>query len=211
MRQRLHAILPGTRFLQGLIAAILFLPYSTRAEDLNASGGLSRFFETNITLLNFLLILLCAWLGYRLLKSRLEILNIGAIDFHALADNAHDGIFIVQHEQLVYANQRAGDILGYSNDELLDLQLQDIVHPDKVALVLDRHQRRLRGEDVPKQYEVTFINKHGNKVPVELTATVTSWRGNLAGLVIIRDVTGRRLIEQTLMDSEKRYRSLVEN
>ncbi len=66
----------------------------------------------NSTLLISLLVLLCLWLAYRLLNSRLELLNIQAIDFHALADNAHDGIFIVQDESLVYANLRAAEILS---------------------------------------------------------------------------------------------------
>lgn len=165
----------------------------------------------NNTLLISVLLLLCTWLGYRLVNSRLEILNIQAIDFHALADNAHDGIFIVQDEKLVYANQRAAEILGYANTELLRLKLIDIVHPEEAEQVLKIHQSRLRGEDVPKQYEAVFLNKHGNNVPVELTAAVTSWHGEIAGLVIIRDITDRKLIQQTLQDSEKRYRSLVEN
>lgn len=177
----------------------------------NTQQGISEFINLNSTLLILLLLLLTGWLTYRLLSSRLEILNISAIDFHALADNAQDGIFIVQNGALVYANQRAGDILGYSNEELLGLNLKNIVHPDEAEQVVDIHQRRIRGEEVPNQYEATFVNKHNGKVPVELTAAVTSWKGNPAGLVIIRDITDRKLIQQTLIDSEKRYRSLVEN
>lgn len=177
----------------------------------NTLQSISEYIHVNSTLLILLLLLSTGWLAYRLLKSRLEILNISAIDFHALADNAQDGIFIVQNGQLVYANQRAADILGYSNEQLLGLLLKNIVHPDEAEQVVEIHQRRMRGEEVPSQYEATFINKHGSKVPVELTAAVTSWQGNPAGLVIIRDITDRKLIQQTLIDSEKRYRSLVEN
>jgi len=192
-------------------AGMLLLSNAGWAAYSPRQNNLTEFVHTNITLLNLLLLLLCALLAYRLLKSRLEILNIRAIDFHALADNAQDGIFIVQHERLVYANLRSGEILGYSNEQLLNRQLADIVHPDNVELVLDRHQRRIRGEEVSKQYEVNFLNIHNNTVPVELTAALTSWQGQPAVLVIIRDITERKLIEKTLQDSEKRYRSLVEN
>ncbi|MDH5445994.1 MAG: PAS domain S-box protein [Gammaproteobacteria bacterium] len=183
--------------------------YAGKTEAIESTLNLEL--PVNQTLLITLLILLCLWLGYRLLASRLELLNIQAIDFHALADNAHDGIFIVQNEKLVYANQRACEILGYNNTELLKLKLIDIVHPDEAQQVLEIHQRRLRGEDVAKQYEAHFRNKQSNAVPVELTAAVTTWHGKNASLVIIRDITDRKLIQQTLLDSEKRYRSLVEN
>ena len=177
----------------------------------HVNDTLASHFDTRTSLLILFLALLIGWLSYRLLKSRLEILNRSAFDFHGLADNAHDGIFIVQHGQLVYANQRAGDILGYTNEELLGLRLKDVVHPDEAEKIFDIHQRRIQGEDVPKQYEAAFINKSHAIIPVELSAAVTTWQGSPAGLVIIRDITDRQLIEQTLMDSEKRYRSLVEN
>ncbi len=195
------------------VAAIclMLLNGHTQAEETGSNLDLSHFIQMNMTLLNVMLILLCYWLAYRLLKSRVEILNIQAADFHALADNAHDGIFILQNQNLVYANERAADILGYANEDLLGLQLENIVHPDEVEQIIEIHQRRINGEDVPKQYEATFLNKHGSKVPVELTAAVTSWQGSMAGMVIIRDITDRKLIQQTLMDSEKRYRSLVDN
>lgn len=158
-----------------------------------------------------LLVLLGAGVVIYLCSSRFRPQDKAAGDFYALANNAHDGIFIVQRGLLVFANQRAGEILGYKPSELCTRDLQSIVHPDEAGHVLDIHQRRMKGETVPSQYEVTFLNRQGNKVPVELTAAVTRWRGHEAGLVIIRDITERKLIEQTLQDSEKRYRSLVEN
>lgn len=190
--------------------AIVIACWSAMAQA-KTSHSLSEHINVDSTLLIILLLLLTGWLAYSLTKSRLKILNISAIDFHALADNAHDGIFIIQNGQLVYANQRAADILSYANEELLGLNLKTIVHPDEAEQVFNIHQQRIRGEDVPSQYEATFVNKHDGKVPVELTAAVTIWHGNPAGLVIIRDITDRKLIQQTLIDSEKRYRSLVEN
>ncbi len=183
-------------------------PAHTQAKTTQA---IPEYLESNPALIIIPLLLLTTLLTYRWLKSRRELINNHDSDFHALADNAHDGLFIVQNEQLVYANQRAADILGYSNKEFLGLKLRDVVHPDEADHIIDMHQRRIRGEDVAKQYEAAFINKHNARVPVELTAAVTRWQGNSAGLVIIRDITDRKLIEQTLTDSEKRYRSLVEN
>lgn len=210
-KPRPRTVQQGPRLPWVLGLASGFYSISVSAIESDNGRRFSEHIELSPNLLVVLLLILSIWLGYRLLKSRLEILNISAIDFHALADNAQDGILIVQNERLVYANQRAGDILGYADEELPGMNLKDIVHPDEAERVLDRHRRRMRGEDVSKQYEVSFSNKRGNRVPVELTAAVTSWQGHPAGLVIIRDITERKLIEKTLLDSEKRYRSLVEN
>ncbi|MDH5181377.1 MAG: PAS domain S-box protein [Gammaproteobacteria bacterium] len=132
-------------------------------------------------------------------------------NFYTITEAANDGILVNQSGKHVYANKGIAQMLGYTRDELIGTGLRDVVHPDEVEQVYQRYQNRLKGNNEPNQYETAFISKHGDKIPVELTATLTTWHGKPAGLAIIRDITERKLIEKTLRDSEKRYRSLVEN
>lgn len=131
--------------------------------------------------------------------------------FFSFSEAANDGILINESGVHVYANQGIAQLLGYTRDELIGTTIQDVVHPDEAAQILQRFQNRLQGISEPIQYETIFANKQGDKIPVDLTVMMTRWQGRQAVLAIVRDITERKLIEQTLRDSEKRYRSLVEN
>jgi diguanylate cyclase (GGDEF)-like protein/PAS domain S-box-containing protein len=56
--------------------------------------------------------------------------------------------------------------------------------------------------------ETVFLRKDGSRVPVEITGKLLS-NNQIIGLV--RDITERKLAGQALIESEQKYRSLVEN
>ena len=62
-------------------------------------------------------------------------------------------------------------------------------------------------------YEKEYIRKDGTIFPVELrVALIRGESGKPAGMwALIRDISVRKIIEQTLRDSEARYRELLEN
>ncbi len=132
--------------------------------------------------------------------------------FKALAENTNDGILITVGEGIqAYANRRAGEITGYSVAELLRSSIKDLAHPDELEKIMERYRKRLTGEPVPPQYEIIIIRKDGKSLPIELTAAKTAWQGQPADLVIIRDITERKQMEQALAVREQEYRTLLEN
>ena len=151
------------------------------------------------------------------LKSRLARLEAEApvqseANFRALADNANDGILIsAASGDYVYANKRASEISGYSIDELKEMGIKRLVHPDEYRKVQDRLSRRVRGQAAKSQYESVIVRKDKAAVPVEITASATSWQGQTAVIVILRDITERKRAEERLRDSERRYRILADN
>jgi PAS domain S-box-containing protein len=131
--------------------------------------------------------------------------------FGALAENANDGILVAAGKGIhVYANRRASEITGYSPAELLKVSIKDLAHPDEIEKLMDRYYKRLAGEPVPRQYETIIVRKDGKSIPIELTAAKTVWQGKPADLVIIRDITERKKIEEALRESEERFRQLSE-
>jgi two-component system cell cycle sensor histidine kinase/response regulator CckA len=132
--------------------------------------------------------------------------------FRALAENAHDGIFVTIGKGIqAYANKRAGEITGYSVAELLRTSMKDLVHPGELKKIMQRYKKRLAGKYVPPRYETVIINKKRRSVPIELTAAKSIWQGQPADLVIIRDITKHKQSEQTLRESEERFRMVLES
>ena len=141
-----------------------------------------------------------------------ETLRESEETFKALAENANDGILITVGEGIqAYANRRAGEITGYSVAELLKSSIKDLVHPDELEKIMGKYRKRLAGEPAPPQYETIIIRKDGKSLPIELTAAKTVWQGQPANLVIFRDITERKQMEQALAVREQEYCTLLEN
>lgn len=124
-------------------------------------------------------------------------------NFRALAENAGIGIIIlVDGCGHVYANSEAADITGYSVEELHATSYLNLIIPEELDMLSERFRKRLAGEDVPSRYETCIISKNGNRVPLEISPTRTTWCGQEAVMVIFRDITERRRAEETIRKSE---------
>ncbi len=132
------------------------------------------------------------------------------------AELAGHGIVIVQtidgkEGVITFANKASASTLGYSRDELVGMNLLDLVHRDSARDAVDRHRRRQSGEDLPATFEMKMVRRDGTVAAVESSAFISDIAGRSATVVFITDVTGRRLIEDMLHESEEKYRHLVEN
>ncbi len=131
-------------------------------------------------------------------------------DYRALIENANVGILVNHRGRHVFANSRLLAMLGYSADELRQTGIQELVHPDEYQKVMERFRDRHAGRPAPNVYETVFVTRDGQPVPVELTATLTHWEGEPAGLVFLQDIRERKAAEAALRESEARFRTLSE-
>ena len=117
--------------------------------------------------------------------------------FHDLVENANDLIQICDMDgALLYVNRAWCETLGYSKTEILDLTLQDIIHPDSLEHCMAQFQRVATEKELTG-VEAVFRAKDGHKVFVEGSATCRNKDGNLFSTrSIFRDVTQRRQAEK---------------
>ncbi len=127
-----------------------------------------------------------------------------------LEEKTHTGIYIVQEGRFRYVNKKLSEITGYPEEELIQMNPFDLIHPDYVDLVRERYYRRERGDEVPEHYEWKIITKDGEEKWVEVIATKIEFNGNPAVLGNVFDITHRKIIEERLRRSEERYKSLLE-
>ena len=120
-------------------------------------------------------------------------------NFRTLFENAYDGILIIMDEgEFVCANKRMEEIMGYNGEELLQLNIKDLTHPDEFEKIVEEYQKRFEGKTVTIQYETIIVNKNGKSVPVELSAAKTIWERKPAFISIFRDITERKKAEEEL-------------
>ena len=131
--------------------------------------------------------------------------------FRAIAENAIDAILIaVEKGKHVYVNPKAAELTGYSKDELVTTQIEDIAHPDEIINLKQRYNLRMVGENIPATYETRIVRKDNKIVPIEISAAKTIWKGQPAVMVQVRDITKRKKIEEKIELASLYNRSLIE-
>ncbi len=137
-----------------------------------------------------------------------EALQQSEENFRALAENSSNAISITYSSgrdtgRRVYVNSRLTELTGYTEDELLNLPLMEIVHTSERDRVADIRKRRLAGGPIPQRYETTLTTKDGKSTPVEATSTRTVWQGRPAFMTVLRDITERKRAEEASRELDR--------
>jgi PAS domain-containing protein len=72
--------------------------------------------------------------------------------YRILYESATDGICVAQDGVIKFPNPMLEKITGYSKEELTQKPFTDFIHHEDRAIVLDRHMKRLSGEEPPSTY-----------------------------------------------------------
>ena len=131
--------------------------------------------------------------------------------FFTLADQSPNMIFINLNGKVVYVNKAGEDIVGYRRDEFCspDFDFMTLIAQESVATIRGAFRKLMTGEDV-ESYEYTLITKNGSKKNVINSVRLIEYGGERAILGVVTDITARKQAEASLIESEERYRRLVE-
>jgi PAS domain S-box-containing protein len=108
---------------------------------------------------------------------------------------------------IIYANQSACDFLGYTLEELRQKTIWEIDPGLTPGLLSERWGAAKDGGTL---FEETWQSKDGRMLAVEIAATNIHRDGEDLAVAFARDITERKLAEQSLKESEERYRQLWE-
>jgi len=132
-----------------------------------------------------------------------EALQESEEKYRSVIANAMDAIFIAQDGMIKFPNPSTLTITGYSEDEYATTLFMNLIHPEDREMVLDRHNRRLKGEEVPNNYSFRVLNKAGEELWVQLNAVSIDWEGTPAVLCFLRDLTSQKRLEAQFQQAQK--------
>jgi len=130
---------------------------------------------------------------YLLIKKRLQECEE---KYRNLVEKANDGIAIIQDRMFKYVNPRLAEMVGYSVKEIIETPFEKHIHSDELPKVLDRHKRRVAGEEVPSIYESAIQSRDGRKILVEFNVTQNYYLGKPTTFVFVRDISQRKREEK---------------
>ncbi|MBN1486521.1 MAG: PAS domain S-box protein [Anaerolineae bacterium] len=126
--------------------------------------------------------------------------------FTRMAQQIQDGIIIIENGKVVYVNDRASEIFGYSKEELKDLSRIEIADPDEEERLIKIFRDAANGKDMPEALEFWIVHKDGTQRCIHSRHSINTKDNKIIGrYVIITDVTERRWTEEML---ERRNREL---
>jgi PAS domain S-box-containing protein len=124
-------------------------------------------------------------------------------------ESANDPIFVLDKKyNILETNQRAQEVYGYSEAELKGMNIRDIRSEGDYD-VIRLHMNEALSQSGAK-YEMQHIKKDGTAFTVEISTRAVTREGNLEFIHIVHDLSGRKQIENRLIESERKYRTLVE-
>ncbi len=148
------------------------------------------------------------------IKSRLKIekkLIESEEQYRSLVENSPDAIIIYKDGKIVFANKEClGLLRAGSADELTGKPVLQFVHPDYHTIVIERMKNATTSEKALPPIEEKLIRIDGSEVDVEIIAIPIQLLSKPAVQVIIHDLTGRRLSESALKESEEKYREMAD-
>ncbi|MCK5520574.1 MAG: PAS domain S-box protein, partial [Candidatus Marinimicrobia bacterium] len=137
-----------------------------------------------------------------------EKLLTSELKYRGLVENSNDGILILQDEDIVFTNAKMADLLLVSRDKLIDTPFVNYLPDEEKEKIRLRHKNRLLGHYEPAIYESTILQSNGEKVPVEINASLShDINKKPAQVIIVRDLRERKKEEEArtnlLIQSEK--------
>ncbi|MGY5879991.1 MAG: PAS domain S-box protein [Candidatus Thorarchaeota archaeon] len=142
--------------------------------------------------------------------------------YQLLAENVSDVIFTSDLElNLTYLSPSIQVLLGYTSDELIGVSLIELMSPESVWVAIEAIREALESEKKPDRtharrdtlpLELHLKRKDGSLVWVEVTRTFMRDENDIPNgvLGVGRNIEDRKLAEATLIDSELKYRTLVD-
>jgi PAS domain S-box-containing protein/putative nucleotidyltransferase with HDIG domain len=129
--------------------------------------------------------------------------------YRLVVENAKESIIITQDMKLVFVNNAAISMVGYSKEILTLKSFTDFIHPDDRNMVVDHHIKRIKGEEVPPVYSFRVIGQDGTVIWCELNAAVIQWKGKPATLNFLNNITERRKSEEELKQTLESLRKSI--
>lgn len=129
--------------------------------------------------------------------------------FRRLSAATFEGVAIHREGRVIDANATVADLFGYSLGELLDREILELFEEESQAraeshLTLEGHGAKgpAKGDgkgDETVSFEAVGRRRDGTIFPVEVAVAATSHEGEPATVVVFRDVTAHKRVEEMLI------------
>ncbi len=150
-------------------------------------------------------------LAYQALYQAEEALRLSMERYRILFDTNIDGLCVMDETmKVLLVNEAAARIFGFeSTEKVFEVNPFDFIPSPERERVLETITKDMFENDKKQVNEFRLVNKSGKEVWVSAVGAVVEYQGKPAGLISFRDVTEQKRTEETLQQSEEKYRTIL--
>ncbi len=132
--------------------------------------------------------------------------------FRALVEQSMVGVYLIVEGRFAYVNAALASIFGYRVDELVGrLGPQDLTAPQDRERVEENIRRRLSGQVESVHYTFRGLRQDGSTIWVEVFGRRLEYRGRVAILGTLIDITKRVQAQEALRQNEQFLNAILES
>ena len=132
--------------------------------------------------------------------------------YRCLVETAGAGIATIDMKgNLTFVNDRICQLTGYSRQDIVGGPFADFLHKDDLPHLMEAFLKAISGTRISEMLEFRLICKggyciwvHSNPEPVVIDGQITGFSA------ILYDISDRKRLEEALMKSEERYRTILD-
>jgi len=190
------------------LAALEKIPRKSR-KTLNTIMSFFSEFAMTISKLGYSNIRLSGALTER--DTLLERLGDSERRYRRIIDTSPAMLFLIRDGKYIYANPAAARELGYENPgHFVDLPVEEIIAPESRKVLSKRMKRLTENSVANPPIELRINRTDGSTLISESTSIPIHLEDGDAILVMGRNITGRKIAEDALRESESKYRGLFD-
>lgn len=147
------------------------------------------------------------------ISNSIRILANSDESFKLIIQNISDIVTLVDRDgKFAYNNNALTRVLGYSPEELYGRSILELVHPDDRERIQLRFEALINKDGIGELIEFRFLSKSGSYLLMESIGNIQLNNPIFHAIILIsRDVTEKRKVEDAIKASEEKLRSLVHN
>lgn len=126
--------------------------------------------------------------------------------YESLANATFEAIFLLDDGYCVEANTAGCKLLGYTREEIIGLFATEVIADQSIEQVKNHIVNQFQ-----EPYEAYIKRKDGSTQLVEIQGKNFSYKKRNLRVTAIRDISHRRKMEQDLIESEQKFRTLFED
>ena len=190
------------------LKTVIWVPIINR----NETTGVLEFFKTGAEEPDTQVMKCLANIGIELgsICERQAILNKvkqREVHFKAVADTAYDGIVTLKNDgEIVYINKSIEKIFGYTQEEILNMNISILIpeiknpdHLESLARTFETNESKLTDNAI----ELTGIKKDSSEMFLEFSLAKWETNKELFFTGMVKDITERKKIEKELLENQQ--------
>jgi PAS domain S-box-containing protein len=133
--------------------------------------------------------------------------------FRTLLENTNEGISIISLEGIfLFFSSSIKQILGYSSNGIIGLNIFDFTHPDDFSILSNMFDKLIKNPDTVQKIELKILHNDKSWRTIECFCKNHVNDPGISGIIMtFRDITEKINYSEHLNNMESQFRSLAEN